>query len=110
MSGTTKPKCPPTSEFATGSEAAKSGTQKVKAPGKQADRLRFLADRAAILLVVCKMRYGNDWNPWFREGIFEDEGSLGDEIRGWPEYQSAMMVVRNWLKKHGAKSDTTDAA
>jgi hypothetical protein len=56
------------------------------------------------------MRYGNDWNPWFREGIFEDEGSLGDEIRGWPEYQSAMMVVRNWLKKHGAKPDTTDAA
>jgi hypothetical protein len=71
-----------------------------KKPQLDDDRLSFLADRAAILLVVCKMRYGNDWNPFFREGLFEDEGSLGDEIRGWPEYEGAKMVIRNWIRKH----------
>lgn len=68
---------------------------------KQAeDRIELLRDRLGVLLVVCKMRYGNDWNPFFREGLYEDEGSLGDEIRGWPEYKSALMVVDNMIRKN----------
>ena len=56
----------------------------------------------AILLVVAKMRHGNNWNPFFSEGLYEDEGGLGDEIRDWPEYETAMQVIRNWLRKHDA--------
>ena len=78
--------------------------------GPRDERLAFLADRAAILLVVCKMRYGNDWNPFFGEGLYENDGSLGDEIRGWPEYRAATMVIRNWLRKHdAAKPDATES-
>lgn len=67
---------------------------------KSNDRLAFLADRFAILMVVCKMRYGNEWNPFFQDGLYEDEGSLGDEIKGWPEFQSARDVIRNMLRRH----------
>jgi hypothetical protein len=85
----------------TGSEADKSPTQRAgKKPSKDADRLRFLADRTAILLCVCIQRYGGDLNPFFREGLYEDEGSLGDEVRDWPQYESAMEIVRLWLRKH----------
>jgi hypothetical protein len=64
------------------------------------DRVRFLADRMAILLVICKNRHGGSWNPWFREGTYDDEGSLGDEIREWPEYHGGMDVVRLMLEKY----------
>ena len=37
-----------------------------KKPSEPDDKLRFLVDRMAILLVVAKMRYGNDWNPFFQ--------------------------------------------
>lgn len=75
------------------------------------DRLRFLADRAAILLVIVMNKYGGDLNPFFREGLYEDEGSLGDEIREWPQYRVALDVIRLWLRKYdGAKSDAADAA
>jgi hypothetical protein len=63
----------------------------------------------AILLVVAKMRYGNDWNPFFREGLYEDEGSLGDEIRDWPEYKTALEVIRNMLRKHNNDKSTLAA-
>lgn len=51
-------------------------------------------------MVVAMSRYGNDLNPFFREGLYEDEGSLGDEIRNWPQYQQAINVIRLWLQKH----------
>lgn len=81
-------------------------------------RLAFLADRTAILLTVAKMRYGNDWNPFFTEGLYEDEGSLGDEIRGWPEYKDAKAIIRRWIERDDERStadgkdvtDTADAA
>lgn len=78
-------------------------------------RIRFLVDRLAILLVVAKMRYGNDWNPFFRDTLFDEEGSLGDEIRGWPEYQSARNVIAAWVKREDARresdgEDVSDAA
>lgn len=85
---------------------------------ERAHQIRFLVDRLAILLVVAKMRYGNDWNPFFRDTLFDEEGSLGDEIRGWPEYQSARNVIAAWVKREderrakdgGSIADTADAA
>lgn len=69
---------------------------------KQNERLAFLADRLAILLVVCKQRHGGDWTPWLREGTYDDEGSLGDEIREWRDYQQALEIVRLMMRKHDA--------
>ncbi len=62
-------------------------------------RVRFLADRMAILLVICRHRHGGSWEPWFREGTYDEEGSLGDEIRQWPGYKEAIDVVRLMLRK-----------
>jgi hypothetical protein len=61
------------------------------------------------------MRYGNDWNPFFRDTLFDEEGSLGDEIRGWPEYQSARNVIAAWVKREDNRreadgEDVPDAA
>ena len=75
-------------------------------PARDKARIRFLVDRLAILLVVAKMRYGNDWNPFFRDTLFDEEGSLGDEIRGWPEYQSARNVIAAWVKREDNRRDT----
>lgn len=71
-----------------------------------------MLDRLAILLVVAKIRHGNEWNPFFRDALYDEPGSLGDEIRGWPEYRTAKMVIKNWLKRagDGAVSDTTNAS
>jgi len=52
----------------------------------------------AILLVICKSRTG-DWNPWFREALYNGDGHMGEEIRGWPEYRTAMDVIRNMMRK-----------
>jgi len=62
------------------------------------ERLAFLADRMAILMVVCVSRTGS-WNPWFREGMYEDAEGLGDEIRAWPQHETAKEVIRNMLRK-----------
>lgn len=61
------------------------------------DKIDFLSDRLAVLLVVAKQRHGGSWNPWFRESTYDDEGSLGDEIREWPEYKGGLMIVENML-------------
>lgn len=61
-------------------------------------RIDLLEDRMAILLVVCKQRLG-DWNPWFREGLYEEEESLGEEIRSWPEYHTARQIIDNMTRK-----------
>jgi hypothetical protein len=50
-------------------------------------------------------QHGGDLNPFFREGLYEDAGSLGDEIRGWPQYNTAMDVIRLWLKKHDRRQN-----
>ncbi len=61
-------------------------------------RLVFMADRMAILMVVCQSRTGS-WDPWFREAMYEDPEAMGDEIRSWPQHKTAMTVIRNMLRK-----------
>ena len=69
-------------------------------PSPNADaRLALLADRLAVALVVLKHRYGTDWEPWFGEGIWEDEDALADEIRDWPEFKEAKGIVRLFIKR-----------
>jgi hypothetical protein len=65
-------------------------------------------DRAAILLVVAKMRYGNDWNPFLKDALYDDEGSLGDEIRSWPEYREALSVIEMWMRREEKKWEPCD--
>ena len=66
---------------------------------KQANRrIGFLADRMALLLVICKSR-SQDWNPWFRDAMYDAEDSMGVEIREWPEYTTAKDIIRNMLRK-----------
>lgn len=63
-----------------------------------AARIAFLADRMAILLVICKSRTG-DWVPFFRDSMYDGEGQIGEELREWPEYTTAKDIIRNWLRK-----------
>ncbi len=67
------------------------------------ERVKFLADRMAILMVVCVSRTGS-WNPWFTEGMYEDRDGMGDELRSWPQYKSATDVIRNMLRKQDNES------
>ena len=54
-------------------------------------------------------QHGGELNPFFREGLYEDPGSLGDEIRGWPQYTLAMRVIRLWLRKHDGRQEEARA-
>ena len=63
------------------------------------ERLAFLADRMAILMVVCQARTGS-WDPWFREALYEDPEAMGDEIRSWVQHKTALDVIRNMMRKH----------
>ena len=62
------------------------------------ERLAFLADRLAILMVVCKSRTG-DWNPWMRDGLYDGDAQMGEEIREWPDYKGAQDVSQNMLRR-----------
>ncbi len=66
---------------------------------KSDKRIALLADRLAIALVVLKMRYGNDWLPWFGEAVWDEADGLGDEIRDWPDYKAAKEIVKLFLKR-----------
>ena len=63
------------------------------------NRIIMLADRLAILLVICNARDGDDWNPWALERTYDGEDSLGEHIRNWRDYDTAKRVVRGWIEK-----------
>jgi hypothetical protein len=56
-------------------------------------RERLLKDRLAIALMLLKQRHGNDWSPWFGEGMWEDSDGLGEILRQSSEYEQAVAVV-----------------
>ena len=82
---------------------------------KKNDQIALLADRLAIALVVLKQRYGTDWDPWFREGLWDDDDSLGADIRDWPDYKEAKDIVRLFLTRQAkqeaerGKAEAVDA-
>ncbi len=56
----------------------------------------MLVDRLAILLVIAKSRHGG-FDLFFLDRQYDEEGSLGDEIREWPDYKTARKVINRWL-------------
>ena len=68
-------------------------------------RLALMADRMAIMLVVLKQRHGDDWSPWFGEGMWEAADGMGEVIREWPEYETAKKIVRLYLKREEKQHD-----
>lgn len=68
------------------------------------NRIRLLADRLAILLTICNARDEDDWNPWALERTYEEEGSMGDQIRKMKDYKVAKDIVRRWVQKQDART------
>lgn len=66
-------------------------------------RIALLADRLAVLLVVARSRHGTDWAPWFGESVWEEEGHMADEIRGWPDYKTAKDIVKLFIKRQDGR-------
>ncbi len=60
-------------------------------------RLKLLAERMAILMVVCRLKYGIGWNVWMHEGLYS--GETGDEFRSMPEFKVALDVIRNMIRR-----------
>jgi hypothetical protein len=62
-------------------------------------RIDLLSDRLAISLMLLKQRHGNDWNPWFGEGMWRDDDGLGEILRQSKEYPEAMKVVDLFISR-----------
>lgn len=56
-------------------------------------REQLLKDRLAICLMILKQRYGNDWEPWFGEEVWEGADGLAEIMRQSKEYPQAIAVV-----------------
>jgi hypothetical protein len=71
---------------------------------KAEERIKLLADRAAILLVICNARNEDEWNPWMSELMYDGEGQLGDHVRKMADYTIAKGIVKLWLKKQDSRT------
>lgn len=68
------------------------------------NRVRMMADRLAILLVICNARDGDDWNPWMGEEMYDGLDQLGDQVRKMKDYDTAKKIVRLWIEKQDKRS------
>jgi len=80
--------------------------------GPHTDRLRFLADRMALLLVEL-VRRDIDYGRFCFEEFYTDE--VADHLRKSKDYKNCIEFVRMMLRKHDQKEredggDVTDAA
>ena len=62
-------------------------------------RVDLLTDRLAISLMLLKQRHGNDWNPWFGEGMWNDADGLAEILRQSKEYPEAVSVVELFITR-----------
>ena len=62
-------------------------------------RIDLLTDRLAVSLMVLKQRYGDDWNPWFGEGMWNDDDGLAEILRQSKEYPQAIAVVNLFISR-----------
>ena len=62
-------------------------------------RINLLTDRLSISLMLLKQRHGNDWNPWFGEGMWEADDGLGEILRQSKEYPEAVKVVNLFISR-----------
>ena len=70
----------------------------------QDNRLKLMADRLAILLVICNARDGDDWSPWMGEAMYDGEDQLGDHLRKMGDYKTAKDIVRLWVEKQDKRT------
>ena len=75
-------------------------------PNGSKNSLKLLADRMAILMTVCIVKYGGKLNPWFRDSFYTCESA--DEIRAMPEYDTALAIIRGMVKREIARSAAVD--
>jgi len=68
------------------------------------NRVIMMADRLAILLVICNARDGDDWNPWMGEGMYDGEDQLGAHLRKMGDYKTAKDIVRLWIEKQDKRT------
>lgn len=68
-------------------------------PAPSSDRLRFLADRMAMLMVEL-VRRDLDYGRFCHEEYFTDE--ISDKLRESKEYDTCIDFVRRMLRKHDA--------
>jgi hypothetical protein len=62
-------------------------------------RIKMLADRIAVLLVICNARDEDNWNPWGLERTYDGDDSMGYHIRKMRDYKTAKNIVRMWIEK-----------
>jgi hypothetical protein len=62
-------------------------------------RVELLTDRLAICLMILKQRYGDDWNPWFGEALWESEDGMAEILRQSNEYPRAREVVQLFIHR-----------
>lgn len=74
-------------------------TQSERAQRIADERIKMLADRLSVLLVICNARDEDDWNPWALDRSYDDENSMGDHIRRMSDYKTAKTIVRRWVEK-----------
>ncbi|MCH8228103.1 MAG: hypothetical protein IIC63_06790 [Proteobacteria bacterium] len=67
---------------------------------------KFLAQRLAILMVICRVRYGVGWSVWMGEGLYT--GETGDEFRQMPEFKVAMEIIRGMVRREIARPAAGD--
>jgi hypothetical protein len=68
------------------------------------NRVKMMADRLAILLVICNARDGDDWNPWMGEKMYDGDDQLGDHLRKTSDYKTAKEIVRLWIEKQDKRT------
>ena len=75
----------------------KNETQKMRAISN--GRIKMLADRLSILMVICNARDEDEWIPWGLPKSYDDDDSMGDHIRRMKDYRIAKNIVRSWIEK-----------
>lgn len=68
------------------------------------ERIKMLADRLAILMVICNARDQDDWIPWALERSYDDDDSMGYHIRRMKDYEIAKSYVREWITSTDKKT------
>jgi hypothetical protein len=69
--------------------------------GNKNSKLALLADRMAILMSICIIKYGGKLNPWFRDSFYTGEAAIA--IREMPEYRVSLAIIRGMVKREIAR-------
>lgn len=65
------------------------------------ERIAFMADRMAVLLVLLGQRHGG-WEWLYGEDMWQNPEGIAEVLRDWPDYGVAKDIIRLWIRKHDA--------